>query len=245
MRANADPSLPRRIREVAHGNQEALSLEKLRDLIERTTAPSKADLPLLKLARFGEKRTGDDCLRLDDNLIEITGIELDYDGEEMPFEKAVETIERADLSALLYTSPSYTKEKPRWRILLPTSEPLPPARRWQLAARVNGLFDGRFESETFALSQSTPIFGKVKGAAFKMALCGNEFTGDCIDERPDLYPEAMGPPAKGQKPTKDPKIDWDAVEKEGDWWKSPTIYPSTSPRRVRLSSISRAAASKT
>ena len=88
-------------------------------------------------------------------------------------------------------------------------------------------------------------FGKVKGAAFKMALCGNEFTGDCIDERPDLDPEAMGPPAKGQKPTKDPKISGTRSRRRGIGATRPTIYPSTSPRKVRLSSISRAAASKT
>jgi hypothetical protein len=85
------------------------TLEELRTLILETTARTKDKLPFLKLATFGDKRSppkkngrGGKCLRNDDNVVEITGIELDYDGKVMPFENAIAIVEQARLHALLY-----------------------------------------------------------------------------------------------------------------------------------------------
>ena len=51
----------------------------------------------------------------------ITGIEGDYDGEEMSFDQAVAIVEQSRLNALLYVSPSHTVAAPQWRAILPTS----------------------------------------------------------------------------------------------------------------------------
>jgi hypothetical protein len=44
----------------------------------------------------------------------------DYDGEEMSVEDARDLLVRAGITAILYTSPSHTVAKPRWRVLCPS-----------------------------------------------------------------------------------------------------------------------------
>jgi len=63
----------------------SLTLWDLRDLIRSTTATTKLKLPWLKLARFGDNRSDNKSLRWNENVISISGIEVDYDGEEMTF----------------------------------------------------------------------------------------------------------------------------------------------------------------
>ena len=46
-------------------------------------------LPWLKLASFGDKRSKNNCLRTNDNLIEISGVEGDHDSGELPFDAAI------------------------------------------------------------------------------------------------------------------------------------------------------------
>lgn len=177
-----------------------MALPELRDRILKTTAASKAKLPFLKLACFGDKRSprkkngrGGNCLRNDDNVVEITGIELDYDGKVMPFEEAIAIVEQAKLHALLYTSANYKAEKPKWRIVLPTSCALPPPEREKHVARVNGLFGGIFADESFVLSQSY-YYGAINGNPDHRA---EIVEGDFIDLRSDLDAGALG---KEQQP---------------------------------------------
>ena len=139
-----------------------VTLRAMADRIASTTAPSKADLPWLKLARFGDAKTAKGSLRHDANLLAISGVEADYDGEQLSFDQAIEIATKADLLCLLYTSPSHAVCKPRWRVLCPTSEELPPDRRSHLLGRLNGAFGGVFSGESWTLSQSY-YFGAVRG----------------------------------------------------------------------------------
>jgi hypothetical protein len=161
---------------------EQLTLPDLREQIARVTANTKASLPWLKLAVFGNQPNEENCLRYDANVIEITGAEGDYDGEQIAFDTAVATIERAGVRALLYTSPSHNPLKPRWRVLVPFSEPLPPASRAPMVARLNGLFNGALGIESFTLSQSY-YFGSIKRNPDHRAVVTD---GDFIDHRDDL-----------------------------------------------------------
>jgi hypothetical protein len=129
-------------------------------VIRRTTASCKGALPWLKLAEFGDRKTDKGCLRHDDNVNKVWGVEADYDAGEVGFNTAVLTIEKAGIAALVYTSPGHKEERPRWRALCPSSRPLAPAERRQLIGRLNGLFGGIFAPESFALSQSY-YFGSV------------------------------------------------------------------------------------
>jgi hypothetical protein len=159
-----------------------LTLPELRGLILRTTADSKSRLPWLKLAMFGGKRTKLGSLRHNDNVTAISGLELDYDGEEISIEQGAKLLRRARLRSLLYTSPSHTEAKPRWRVLLPLSCDRPPQLRRNLAARVDHACGGIFAPESFVLSQGF-YFGSVKSnPAHRVVI----IAGDYIDQRDDL-----------------------------------------------------------
>jgi len=140
------------------------TLEEIAALIADTVRPSKNRLPLIKLATFGTRPSPEGCLRYDANVEQITGLECDYDAEVVGFGEAVRIARTAGLRALLYTSPSHSPAKPRWRILCPFSAPLAPKRREKLMNRVNGLYSGIFAPESWSLSQSY-YFGRVDGAA--------------------------------------------------------------------------------
>ena len=160
-----------------------MTLWDLRDLICTTTAGAKAELPFLKLATFGNSKTKNGSLRHNNNVGSISGIELDYDLEKISFDQAAAKLRKNRLEFLIYTSPSHTPAKPRWRLLLPTSCELPPEQRIKLVARVNGIFASNVCSpETWTLSQSY-YYGSVNGNA---AHACEYYTGDFIDLRNDL-----------------------------------------------------------
>ena len=93
-----------------------------------TLAEAKGDLPMVKLAQFGDLRTKKHCLRHNKNVLKITGIEGDYDLGEMPPEKARDLLAEAGVLTLVYTSSSHMQpgKGNRWRVLAPCSRPLPP-----------------------------------------------------------------------------------------------------------------------
>src|SRR5262249_38598909 len=103
-----------------------------------------------------------DSLRHDRNVIAVTGLEADYDGEQIGFPEALEIVRKGGFEAIIYTSPSHTDERPRWRILCPFSTELPPLHRKQMMGRLNGVFCNIFAVESWTLSQSY-YFGAVRG----------------------------------------------------------------------------------
>jgi putative DNA primase/helicase len=165
-----------------------VTLDELRDMALAITASSKAALPLFKMCKFGDVRTTNNSLRHNSNVLEIEGAETDYDSEVISFDEAVAIFKKAHLEALVYTSPSHTPDKPRWRAALPTSHPLPPEERSKLVARINGLFNGVLAGESFTLSQGFYI-GGVDGNVYHRA---EVVHGDFIDLRTDLDATARG-----------------------------------------------------
>ena len=128
-------------------------------------------------------------LRHDDNVLAISGIEGDYDGERVSFDDAVEIAEKADLACIIYTSPSHTVAKPRWRVLCPTSRELPPSDRAVMMARLNGLYRGIFAVESWTLSQSY-YYGHLVGCEHRVEV----LDGTCIDRLDELDQIAKGKP---------------------------------------------------
>jgi hypothetical protein len=164
-----------------------LSLDDLRDLILRTSAPSKSQLPWLKLARFGESRSTNNCLRHNSNVAAITGVEMDYDAKSTSMESGIAPLEKAKILTLAFTSPSHRDDAPKWRVLCPTSMDLPPAMREVVAARINGACGGIFAKESFVLSQAY-YYGSVRKNPQHRATI---ISGDPIDLRPDLDSAAI------------------------------------------------------
>ena len=129
------------------------TLRQLADAVETTRAPSKAALPWLKLAQFGDRRSAKGSLRHDANVAAITGVELDCDdGVSHPAE-AARRLQAAGVAALVYTSPSHSIFAPRWRVVAPLSRPVPPAERDRLAGVLNAVVGGVAAPESFVLSQ--------------------------------------------------------------------------------------------
>ena len=169
-------------------SEEWLIMQALTELITETTAAQKADLPWLKLARFGWSRTEANCLRHNANLLTITGIEADYDGGTKSFNEARETLVSAGVAAILYTSPSHTEDLPRWRILAPLASEHPKEHRDRFMDRLNGLLDGKLAGESWTLSQSY-YFGSVNRSPSHRATL---IPGRPIDTMDELDATARG-----------------------------------------------------
>jgi hypothetical protein len=181
----------------AEKHERAMSLRDLLPYLRDTRAESKAGLPWLKLAAFGDDRTSRGSYRHDANMRAIHGVEADYDGERLTLDRARHILGNANVAAVLYTSPSHSADAPRWRVLCPTSEPLPPTERARLLARVNGLFLGALAAESFTLSQSY-YFGAIHGAqAHEVA----SIEGRAIDLCHDLDADAVGRPERKPQPS--------------------------------------------
>jgi hypothetical protein len=174
--------------------EELLTLEDLAERIRATDAATKQGLPWLKLARFGDQRTDKNSLRHNANIEAVTGVEADYDGEQISLGTAVQLLTEAGLRAAVYASPSHTDDTPRWRVLCPCSEEHLPTERDRFLARLNGLFGGAFSRESWTLSQSY-YFGSVgQNPSHSVVLT----EGDCIDRRDDLDAAAIGKPNGGR-----------------------------------------------
>jgi len=144
---------------------------------------SKASCPLLSLCEYGDTPSSAGVLRHADNVRRVYGFEVDYDGEEVTPEEGLARLQAAGLTALIYTSASYTEGAPRWRAILPLSEAALPPQRALFVARANRALGGIASRESFTLSQSF-YFGQVRGARYKWL----ESHGRCIDQAVDLEP---------------------------------------------------------
>ncbi|MEP6388495.1 MAG: AAA family ATPase [Halioglobus sp.] len=82
---------------------------------------SKAALPLVKMALFGEKRTDRDCLRHDSNVRALTGAEVDYDKSPLNHLEAAQLLAAAEIACTVYTTPTDTPQQPKWRVIAPFS----------------------------------------------------------------------------------------------------------------------------
>jgi hypothetical protein len=176
-------------------SERTITLEELAELIRQTHAPTKADLPWFKLGFFGDKRTDKNCLRSNSNLRWVSGIEADYDQEQIGFDHAVNILDKAAVRSLIYTSASHTRTKPRWRVLAPFDLGRQPDQRNKYLARLSGLFGSVFSGESWTLSQAF-YYGRVDtpkepGGAVE-AIRVVVIEGDSIDLRNDLDAGTIG-----------------------------------------------------
>jgi hypothetical protein len=85
--------------------------------------PEKAACALFVAGTFGERLSEAGAIRNADNLIQISAVVGDYDADVVALDEARERLEAQGVAALLYTSPSHTLEKPRWRVVAPLGAP--------------------------------------------------------------------------------------------------------------------------
>ncbi len=168
--------------------EKTASLREFVKQVHVPTAPTKGQLPLLKLAKFGAVPTTKGSLRNNANVLAIDGIEGDYDGEVVSISEAAGRLKAANVAAVLYSSPSHTSSKPRWRVLCPLSGSAAPDARERLCARLNSALGGLLSGESFTLSQSY-YFGKVDGATTAAVAI---VEGRPIDAAAELDASAIG-----------------------------------------------------
>lgn len=135
--------------------QRRSTLRELAKRILRTIGRTKDELPWLKIAEFGDQpkseRSG--CLRHHGNMVAIYGVELDFDKGDPTWDRAWARLWEARIPALLYTTRRHSDSVHRFRIVLPTSRPLPPAERARLVARAYGVVRGRIDGASFTAPQ--------------------------------------------------------------------------------------------
>jgi len=152
------------------------------------TKRTKDELPLVKLANFGDLRTKKGSLRHDSNITAIHGVEGDYDDEKLAMESAAEMLAKQGVAAILYESPSATPERPRWRVIAPLSMALEGTTE-QLKQQhahwvgvLNALLGGILARESFVLSQSF-YFGRVEDTPERELI---RLDGKCLDQLEDI-----------------------------------------------------------
>ena len=164
------------------------SIDGLIDLIDKSTAIKKDNLPLFKLATFGDKRTDKGCLRHDGNVLTVTGCEGDYDAEQMQLEQAYHLLDAAGVETLIYSTPSSEPDAPRFRVIAPFAQSLTGTedemrvQRAAMARRLDNVLGGVLASESYWLSQSF-YFGRVMGHPPVQRL---RTEGKRVDEMPEL-----------------------------------------------------------
>jgi len=169
-----------------------ITLRQLAAEIVATEAGDKARLPGFKLATFGNDKTlspSGHSYRTNANMKAVSGLEADYDGEEVTPEDACDALQRAGLSGVVYTTPSHSPDAPRWRVFTPFEEERPPDERAHAMARLNGLFEGALDPASFTPSQfyyGGNVIGRPKVKAYLVD--GHRY----VDTADDLDATAIG-----------------------------------------------------
>jgi hypothetical protein len=137
-------------------------------LIDPPEHPNKKSCPLIKLATFGDIQSASGSLRWNENMLQIYGIEGDYDAEQMSIHDAAAKLSAAGVEAFLYTTPRHTPAAPRWRVLAPLSRAYAPADRKRFVEALDAALGGILARESFTPSQAY-YFGRVTGAVYETA----------------------------------------------------------------------------
>ena len=183
-----------------------VTLPQIASSVAVATAATKEQLPLLKLQRYGGVFSANNCLRYDNNVKEISGLEGEHDKGTLSFVDAVAALRKAGIRSIVYTSPSYVPgTKERWRVLVVLSQfHAPSFRGGGLMARLNGILGGALAGESFTLSQPF-YYGSVDNNPNHQVRL---LDGDFIDQRPDLDAVAIFKDGGAAKSQTTPPGEW-------------------------------------
>lgn len=154
-----------------NGKAETMTWDELTALLrDPPKSKSKDECKMLKLARFTHGCKAED-------LEAFYGIEGDYDGEAISLDDAAARLSKAGVRAILYTSASYTPDKPRWRVLAPLSRPHTKEEHTATVDLLNGALGGILAPESWTPAQRY-FYGQVQGVSYD----SRSVEGTCIDE---------------------------------------------------------------
>lgn len=208
--------------EARTAHRHPVSLRGLAPKIATRRAARKDRLPWLKLAAFGDQPSRKGSLRHNGNVTAIDGVEGDHDAGSLTPADAADKLRAAGIAALIYTSPSHTPERPRWRVLAPLSRSLPPDDRERLCARLQGVLGGALAPESFALSQSY-YYGGVDGGTAPETILVDGAALDTLDVLDSGALDKRGKPYTGGKTgqASDTPAERDSGSEVDDFWHVP------------------------
>ena len=140
--------------QTAYGKSIVRSLREFAEMVETSQAQEKETLQLISFCPFAGNHPSTR------NALTFSAVALDYDAGRLTLDGAAQQFRKAGLSALLYSTPSSTRDAPRWRVVLPMSEDKPAALYSKMVARANGVVGGVLAPESFTAAQAY-FFGHV------------------------------------------------------------------------------------
>jgi hypothetical protein len=141
-----------------------LTAPKLAKMIASESGPSKEALPLVGFFTLKTNRCASGSPHRNDNVAEITAIAIDYDEGLVGFDEVVAMLRKNGIGCIVYTTPSYTPQCPRWRIIALLSRPRSPADHQMLVDYLNRLIGQIAAKESYTLSQCY-YYGMVNSGA--------------------------------------------------------------------------------
>jgi len=161
---------------------------------------TKEQAPFIKLATFSGKPSDRGCLRHNDAVVSVSGLEGDYDAEQMSIGEAADLLRQAGIKSILYASANNHRldrqtwhfTGPRWRVLVPFSQNMAPERRRSYMAKLNHVLGGVLGKESFNLSQSYYL-GKVFGGYWQCEVVDGDYIDDLdvIHGLAEQYPDTQ------------------------------------------------------
>ena len=169
-----------------------LTWETFANLVARPPAAhDKKGLRWIKLAMYGDKRSPKGCARFDNNVVALTGIELDYDSPVTDFRVACERLARAGVRSALHSTPSYWRDG-SFRVLVPFNSPLYTDLKAQREDKINRIARIVGEAparESYVLSQAY-YFGRIETQNYLYGIVssdGSFVTGAVYHDWPNYY----------------------------------------------------------
>ncbi|MFW5983297.1 MAG: hypothetical protein ACOCQ4_02260, partial [bacterium] len=153
-------------------------IDELKNVSEQS---EKKQCPLIKCAKFGEKKTEKGSLRHDNNVEELYVIEGDIDNGKISIEDAKQSLENENIKAVIFTTWSHKIEYPRLRVYCLLSKPIKPKNLNKYVSRLNEALNYNLADESFKISQSYYI-GKNPNSEYRFEITFDDpYKGKCID----------------------------------------------------------------
>lgn len=138
------------------------------------TYPAKDQQPLVKLATFEQDSRAGGCALLD-----IHGVELDYDAGQAQPQEAADLLQAAGIRAIVCSTYTSKPDFPKWRVFAPTSKPYEARHRAALVAAMDAVIGNIAARESYTPKQ-TFFIGRSTASGYTVIVTG----GQCFDTLP-------------------------------------------------------------